>query len=67
MISCHSCAVAIQNADTSHINDDDLDTIVSNIESLGMVTVSDTGNNGYFYCEICEQNTMGDEYLVEQD
>lgn len=66
MLSCHSCAVAIQNGDTSHINEDDLDATMANIERLGMVTVTETGNNGYFQCSVCDHDTMSDEYLIEQ-
>lgn len=66
MISCNACAYAIQYCDTSHISEDNVNTVLDTIESLGMVTVTDTGDAGYFHCDVCKNDTIGSEYLLEQ-
>lgn len=67
MLSRHSCAVVIQNGDSSHIEgeDDLLATIMANVERLAIAEIIDTGDTGYFDCSICENTTMGTEYMVE--
>lgn len=40
------------------------DTVIDIIESLGMVAVTDTGDTGYFHCDVCENDTVGSEYLL---
>lgn len=39
-------------------------TVIDIMDSLGMVAVTDTGDTGYFHCDVCENDTVGSEYLL---
>ena len=40
------------------------DTVIDIIESLRMVAVTDTRDTGYFYCDVCKNDTVGSECLL---
>lgn len=65
MIACNSCATAINNADTSHIAEDDLSTVIGNIEEAGLLAMTHFSEVGLFVCDFCEYGYYGDSYKYE--
>lgn len=50
--ACHSCAVVIANADTSHLSDDAAARIAAVLDDLGPVTLGYETDGG-FRCAVC--------------
>lgn len=64
---CDTCTVVLSNADTSGIDDEDLDRITANVEALGLVAHLGTFDQyGYWSCAVCGYDTIGDSNVFEQ-
>lgn len=61
---CASCATALQNGDTSHLENGDLATVEKNIERLGLVTLERIATAALFDCDVCEYWCISDEYRI---
>lgn len=60
---CDSCAVVLENGDDSHISPDNLDTVTTNIDNMGLVVnIGTYENSGYWDCAVCEETVIGDGY-----
>ena len=65
MIACNSCSLALNNADTSHVDASDLDTVTRNIEAAGRVAVTHFSEYAIFVCDFCEYGFCADAYKYE--
>ena len=65
MIACNSCATALVNADTSHIDERDRDTVTQNIEGAGLLVLTHCSENAIFDCDFCEYGFAADAYKFE--
>lgn len=62
--ACDSCAVALVNADMSHMDDDTRETFGPNAEAAGWVTMERHEEGaGYFDCWFCGETALGDLYI----
>lgn len=57
---CNSCAVALENADDSHLEGERLETVKKGVEGLGRVTFISADGNLDFYCDCCGEHTLGE-------
>lgn len=62
---CHTCAVAVENADMTGIDDRDLATVEESIDRMGWVAVTNVQESMNFDCGCCEQKCIGTAYTVE--
>lgn len=62
---CHTCTVAVENADMTVIDDRDLATVEKNIDRMGWVAVTNVQESLNFDCDCCEQKCIGWAYTVE--
>lgn len=62
---CHTCTVAVENADMTGIDDRDLPTIEKNIDRMGWVAVANVQESMNFDCDCCEHKCIGTAYTVE--
>lgn len=62
---CHTCTVAVENADMTGIDDRDLPTVEQNIDRMGWVAVTNVQESMNFDCGCCEQKCIGTAYTVE--
>ena len=62
---CHTCTVAVENADMTGIDDRDLPTVEQNIDRMGWVAVTNVQESMNFDCDCCEQKCIGTAYTVE--
>lgn len=52
--TCHQCAVAVTNQDTSGMDEDTLARVTANLERLGFLAhVGTTDPGGYWQCDLC--------------
>lgn len=65
MIACNSCATALENADTSHVDERDLETVTRNIEEAGRVVMTHFSDYAIFVCDFCEAGFSADAYKFE--
>lgn len=61
---CASCAPALQNGDTSHLENGDLAAVENNIERLGLVTIEAYASAALFDCAVCEYPCIGEQYRI---
>ena len=61
---CSSCALVLQNGDTSHLENGDLASIENNVERLGLVTVEECDTEAMFECDVCQHLCYGDQYRI---
>ena len=60
---CSHCAVALVNGDMTGLEfcQKDLERIEEQIESMGLVTMTETIDPGWFFdCYVCEENCSGE-------
>lgn len=65
---CSHCAAALVNGDMTGLEfcQKDLDRIEERIESMGLVTMTESVDPGRFFdCYLCEENCTGEIYLFE--
>ena len=68
--TCGHCAVAIENGDLSGLESfygvEDMARIVASIESMGLVTLVETIDPGfYFECFVCDETCLGEIFTFE--
>ena len=68
--TCDHCAVAIENGDLSGLESfygiEDMARIVASIESMGLVTLVETIDPGfYFECFVCDETCLGEMSTFE--
>lgn len=64
---CSHCAAALVNGDLSFYGDEVMARIEERIESMGLVTMTETIDPGfYFDCEVCEETCIGDICTFER-
>lgn len=65
--TCHGCAVALVNGDLSALEDsNDAARIVASIESMGLVTMTETIDPGWhFDCYVCDEVCLGEMVTFE--
>lgn len=57
---CNSCAVVLENADDSHLEDERRKVVAEGVEKLGRVTFISADGNLDFYCDCCGAHTLGE-------
>lgn len=62
---CHTCAVVIDNDDTSHIDPADLPAIEEAIDEMGWVAQTDQEEGRMFTRDCCANRTYGTAYTYE--
>ncbi|QBP33381.1 hypothetical protein SEA_BRUTONGASTER_167 [Gordonia phage BrutonGaster] len=70
MLSCHSCAIVINNDDDSHLDLDEAVSVTAGIEILagslgGPLVLTEVDADGYFDCAVCDQVCLGDAYAID--
>ena len=68
--TCGHCAVAIENGDLSGLESfygiEDMARIVASIESMGLVTMIESIDPGwYFDCFVCSEICLGEMFIFE--
>ena len=68
--TCGHCAVAIENGDLSGLKSfygiEDMARIVASIESMGLVTMIESIDPGwYFDCFVCSEICLGEIFIFE--
>ena len=68
--TCGHCAVAIENGDLSGLGSfygiEDMARIVASIESMGLVTMIESIDPGwYFDCFVCSEVCLGEMFIFE--
>ena len=68
--TCGHCAVAIENGDLSGLESfygvEDMARIVASIESMGLVTMIESIDPGwYFDCFVCSEVCLGEIFIFE--
>lgn len=62
--ACPTCGVALANADTSGISPEDLQTVESSIEAVGLVALTRTITDvEYFDCWFCHEVCMDESTI----
>lgn len=65
---CETCAIAILDGDTSHLEDDQSDTLMTFLDEKGLLAGAGwVPQDGYWDCEACgETQAAGTAHAVEQ-
>ena len=65
MTACAACSIALDNADMTHIDERDLDTVTRNIEEAGRVAMTHFSEYAIFDCDFCEYGYSSAAFLYE--
>lgn len=57
---CNSCAVVLENAADSHLEDERRKAVTEGVEKLGRVTFISADGNLDFYCDCCGEHMFGE-------
>lgn len=57
---CNSCAVVLENADDSHLEDERRKAVTEGVENLGRVAFMGVEGTATFYCDCCGEHTFGE-------
>lgn len=65
---CETCAVALVNADTSHMDDETIELLDKYSERRGIVAHAYTEHEvrGYWECDACDEVSLGPVNYFEQ-